>query len=281
MILLRFRTTTTTTTTTTELLTVTVVIDFDKASEAQKGAIVMLYEKTFQIPELPNKKTIKAKGVCDRFRREVYQLSEQLRWQEHVSTASFLESKLHNHSAKWKSLFVMEGHDVDSMKFGANGPNSNSSKSTSKSTSSASSASSASSTSSTSTSSTSSTSSINSSPVSKPLLVNPPSTPAPTKTGTLKVTSPGTLTAIENTLEMIRKVTGKTFRVIDDVQKQDYMATLGSIQGREITSVDWSKFCEGIKNRQLLCNKFAIAMFALHSFISNPRHGYLILHILW
>ena len=79
---------------------------------------------------------------------------------------------------------------------------------------------------------------------------------------------------------MIRKVTGKTFRVIDDVQKQDYMATLGSIQGREITSVDWSKFCEGIKNRQLLCNKFAIAMFALHSFISNPRHGYLILHIL-
>jgi len=268
VILLRFRTTTTTTTT--ELLTVTVVIDFDKASEAQKGAIVMLYEKTFQIPELPNKKTIKAKGVCDRFRREVYQLSEQLRWQEHVSTASFLESKLHNHSAKWKSLFVMEGHDVDSMKFGANGPNSNSSKSTSKSTSSASSA-----------SSTSSTSSINSSPVSKPLLVNPPSTPAPTKTGTLKVTSPGTLTAIENTLEMIRKVTGKTFRVIDDVQKQDYMATLGSIQGREITSVDWSKFCEGIKNRQLLCNKFAIAMFALHSFISNPRHGYLILHILW
>ena len=90
-------------------LTSFVLIEFAKATVGEKATIELVYEKFFHRREVPTRKRILAEGTCAAFRKAVYDTSKANKWPNAVSTAVFLEGKLHNHASKWKSLFVLEG----------------------------------------------------------------------------------------------------------------------------------------------------------------------------
>ena len=71
-----------------------------KASKEQQAAVEQLWDSLFAKKEFTNKKAILAANGLATFRRDVYALSKKLRWNENISTAKWLGSRLKNHASR-------------------------------------------------------------------------------------------------------------------------------------------------------------------------------------
>jgi len=76
------------------------VVAMGKASKEQQAAVEQLWDSLFAKKEFTNKKAILAANGLATFRRDVYALSRKLRWNENISTAKWLGSRLKNHASR-------------------------------------------------------------------------------------------------------------------------------------------------------------------------------------